>query len=279
MPGDRPASVWRPSGDARPLVCWRDAQMRALSQALDHALAAWIAAWGLQEMAPVSCGPADVLDTSSPWRRLHESGSPAGWLQGDLHAAERVGALLFPASRAAGQVAAGIAARCEEDAIARVLAALDLPGATVSSGSPDASGIGPWAGGVFVHIPPPLAWRLLLEANAMDAWCRRHGLVGAVPPSMPTEPLTCAIDAAAALPIKLGVELAGCELDLGALQRLQPGDVVRVQHRIDAPATVTDTAGLPLFRAYLGRRAGSRAVELAPLQDIHNEAVGAEEQS
>ena len=277
MPADRAASAWRPPGVARPLVCWRDAQLRTLLQALDGALADWVAQWGLQVLAPVSSSPLEGLDTSLPWQRLQVPGLAASWLHSTPDTAERLGALLFAVSRAMGPVAASVAVRCEHDALARVLAALDLLGATLSSGRPEASDFHPWTGGIRAHLPPPLGWQILLGADAMDAWCRRHGPIGSPPPSALAPPLTCAVDAAAALAVTLGVELAGCELDLGTLQGLQPGDVVRVQHRIDAPATVMSAGGVPLFRAYLGRRAGSRAVELAPLDPIHAAAVGAEE--
>lgn len=277
MQGDHAASVWRPPGAARALVCWRDAQLCTLSQALDRALADWVAQWGLQALAPVSSSPLERLDTSLPWQRLQVPGLAASWLQSTPDTAERLGALLFAASRAVGPVAASVAVRCERDALARVLAALDLPGATLSSGRPEASELRPWTGGIGVQLPPPLGWRVLLGADAMDAWCRRHGAIGSPAPSSSAQPLIGAVDAAAALAVTLGVELAGCELDLGTLQGLQPGDVVRVQHRIDAPATVLGADGLPLFRAYLGRRAGYRAVELAPLDPIPAAAVGVEE--
>jgi hypothetical protein len=50
-----------------------------------------------------------------------------------------------------------------------------------------------------------------------------------------------------------------------------------MQHRIDAPAVVADTAGTRLFNGYLGRSAGRKAVELAtagsqPLPSIPQEA-------
>ncbi|QJW85531.1 FliM/FliN family flagellar motor switch protein [Ramlibacter terrae] len=107
------------------------------------------------------------------------------------------------------------------------------------------------------------------------------GLPASHPSSWPTQqpPLSGAVDAVGMLPIELNVQLAGCEIDIGTLQGLQPGDVLRTQHSVDAPATVTDAAGVPLFRAYPGRRAGSRSVALAPLEATQREPSDTEEQS
>jgi flagellar motor switch protein FliM len=67
------------------------------------------------------------------------------------------------------------------------------------------------------------------------------------------------------LTLPLQVRLEACEVDIGRLQDLQPGDVVRLPHRLDAPAAVVGPGGQPLFGGYLVRRRGRKAVELAPV--------------
>jgi flagellar motor switch protein FliM len=78
-------------------------------------------------------------------------------------------------------------------------------------------------------------------------------------------PLVEVREALADSEVRLQVELSPFELGLGALQSLQVDDVLRLQHRADAPATVIDGDGRALFRAWLARRHARWAVELAPL--------------
>jgi hypothetical protein len=66
------------------------------------------------------------------------------------------------------------------------------------------------------------------------------------------------------------VHLEGCELALGVLQDLRPGDLLRVRHRVDAPASVHAPQGALLFRGFLAARGGSKAVELAPVGEKGN---------
>jgi flagellar motor switch protein FliM len=74
--------------------------------------------------------------------------------------------------------------------------------------------------------------------------------------------LVVATAALAERPLELHVELEGCELDVGALQDLQVGDVVRLAHGLDRPVCVRH-AGASLCHAYIGRRGNRKAVELA----------------
>ena len=63
------------------------------------------------------------------------------------------------------------------------------------------------------------------------------------------------------LAVRASVELAGCEIDLGDLQALKVGDILRVPHALEQPMLV-QVGDRPVCAAYLGRRGNSRAVEL-----------------
>ncbi|WP_299765402.1 FliM/FliN family flagellar motor C-terminal domain-containing protein [Ramlibacter sp.] len=249
---------------ARPLIAWRDEQLRALAAALEQALAGWSADWGVHAAGAVTCQSPAPFESALAWRRLLLGAQPAGWLQLSLGAARGVVDALFKESAALGPIALALASACERDVTARLLSAVGVTAAAGPDAGPAPTDLYAWSGIVDVRLPAPLAWRLLLQPVAVAAWWEaRGGPIVVVPAGPQRAALAPVLDAVAGRSMRLDVQLAGCDIDLGALQRLQPGDVVRVQHRIDAPATVCDDAGAALFAAYLGRRAGSKAVELA----------------
>jgi hypothetical protein len=98
---------------------------------------------------------------------------------------------------------------------------------------------------------------LLLEAGVV----RR--LLG-LPDSRPGRRALFPVDVAmAARALRVEVVLQGCELPLGELAGLQPGDVLRLQHPVDHPARVRHAGAGFLFHAWLARSRGKRAAELA----------------
>lgn len=54
--------------------------------------------------------------------------------------------------------------------------------------------------------------------------------------------------------IKVSALLGHAEIDIGTLQSIQPGDVIRFDARIDQPATLVTTQGTKLATGYLGSR-------------------------
>ena len=67
------------------------------------------------------------------------------------------------------------------------------------------------------------------------------------------------VHAMAARPLAISIELSGVELDLGALQSLQIGDVVVLAQRLDEPMLARSRdGGAPLCSAFLGRRGAIR---------------------
>lgn len=253
-----PVRPWRAPGCERPLVCWRDDQLAALAGALEDVLGAWATGWGLQDLPRVTCAAAG-LALDGAWRELQLDRQPAGWMQ--EVGPELLVTSLFAQDARPGPIASELAMACEKDAIARVLGLLRLSSVAGSGdGQPDASV--PWAGNLGVTVSRPLGWRLLLQANVVRAWIAAQGLQAPADLPCKSAALASALDALVHRRIKLDVRLEGCELQLGALQGLQSGDVVRLRHRVEAPAAVTDGAGTPLFDGYLGRRGGLKAIEL-----------------
>src|SRR5207253_1329251 len=125
---------------------------------------------------------------------------------------------------------------CRSDAGLRLATALHLAaGARCSSTTPHA---GPWSGDVLVTLP----WgaQMLLEAGLVDALLKRRSDRNPATNRLAATPLVPVCDALADTELTLRVELAPCELGLGALQALQVGDVVRLQHGVGQPATVID---------------------------------------
>lgn len=108
----------------------------------------------------------------------------------------------------------------------------------------------------------PCEASLLLEAQVVQRLAARSEppasrAVGRDPP------LASLATALAPVALPLQVALEGCELGLAELQGLKPGDVLRLGHRVQAPADVRDLAGRVLFSGWLAASRGHLAVELA----------------
>jgi hypothetical protein len=158
-----------------------------------------------------------------------------------------------------GPVAHAFTCACEQDALARLAAALGAVCAALPL-APPAQAWQPGAGAIEVRLPPPFGWRLLLGAAAVSGWRSARP----APAAPARAPALTAVDAALARQrLDVHVTLEGCALELAALQALQPGDVVPLRHRVDQPAALRAAAGGALCRAYLGRARGQIAVELA----------------
>lgn len=253
---------WLPPTAGRPLGCWRDGHYHALAEAFDHVLAEWSRAWGISVRGVASCGPLAGVEPSSGWARLDMGAQCAGWLHPRPDTAPPLAAAVFGDCATFGPVAQQIAAASERDGMTRILAVVQLvPGPGVDAG-PSLDDGRSWSGVVDVRLPDPLSCRLVLRPQAVAAWLDGCGEPLGVAAGATSTPLVGVLDAAAALSVPLDVQLTGCEMSLGTLQCLQPGDVVRLQHRISTPAVIRDATGTPFFDAFLGRRAGAKAVEL-----------------
>jgi hypothetical protein len=263
----RESGPWRADGAAQPLLAWSTPQREALGAALARAIAQWREEWGMTvEASPVRCEPATSKAVlRDGWRTL---GAGAGaWLHAAGDDAAQIARLLFDADSAGGRVTADVVEACARDARARLAAALRLADGEATNTAP-LPGLGqPWSGALQAMLPGTPGWSLLLSAEAVQAWCRASGLpTQGTPAPTSRQPLCSATEALGERALSLNVELSGCELDLGALQSLQIGDVVRLQHALDAPARLTSDEGQLVFDGYLVAQEGRKAIELVKRQ-------------
>jgi hypothetical protein len=249
---------FRSASSARRLFAWRDAELARLAQLLQDAVLAWAAQWGLPPpwQGPVSCACVSAPGAGAQWDCMGgEAGASVWRAPGDATADALAQALMratcvTPLLRALGEA-------CRHDLEGRLLSALRLKGD--GSGSAPAPGFpGRWSGNLVATLPGGVQWlidaavaeRLLRPARAM-----RPGSGALVPVGK----------AFADMAFPLQVRLEGCDVDLGTLQDLQPGDVLRLRHRLDLPASVCADDGDLLFKGFLARSRGRKAVELAPI--------------
>lgn len=268
----------RPADAARDLRFWRAEQLRALERLLDQALRPWALDWGLDETRVwVRCGPAEEDDAAIDDTALRGDRGSMAWLGARKWAGVLV-AELFGNAGGAGEIAREIEAACIEDASRRLALALGMrdtvPQESTSASMPRRRTA--WCGDVRASLP--FGGLLLLNAGAVEACLRRAGMPAKasathVAPASLTLPL---LQAAAGQRMGLRAQLAPCEVDLGVLQDLQPGDVLRIPHRIDAPLQVCSESGTPLFSGYLASSRGRKALELVfsqPEASLHERAT------
>lgn len=255
----------RPADAAHPLRFWRADQLHAMEHVLGRCLRAWAGDWGLAEdLVCADCRRMTARDgeAASQGIALRGANGAAAWFHAQAWM-DALPELLLGAAIGSSGIAVEVVRACIDDARLRLAQALDLAPAR-SDGVPPLRRRDSWSGEVGVLLP--FGGSLLLNAEAVEA-CLRHG--GSVPPS-PCTPRPAG--ASVAMPLLLAAseqrlpvhaQLASCEVDLGVLQDLQPGDVLRIPHRLDAPLQVRAESGATLFNGYLASSRGRKVLELA----------------
>jgi hypothetical protein len=249
---------WQRIDHAQPLRAWRGDELAVLCERLAALQSAWQADWGLQAWgAPgVACAPPrDVKQR--PWVAL---GAGAWWVA-DERFEEQVARGLFDAD-AATPLARSLVQACRDDLAARLRALCGLAAADGTAQPPDAALAGPWSAAVAATLGAGI--ELLLQAQVVAQVLGTEDAAPDPSPAASLAPLVPVADAVARRRMPLRIALAGCELDLGTLQDLQVGDVVRTDHPVDAPALLEDRAGRTVFRGFLVRSGALKAVELTP---------------
>lgn len=251
-------AAWLPPGSGRDLHWWTSRELRSLAQALRQSTRDWLNAWGAGVDPAAQCRPAAGGDLAAqPTHAFVSQGGAQAWLfpSGDESPLAR---LLFPGATQLGPMARLVVQRFRADGLLRLGKVLGLDCVESRGDVPGPATCAPWSGTAIAEWGEPLHWRVLVGAPAAAPWRRRA--VGCAPPP---EPLAAVTDALARWPVPLQVELQGCELELGALCELQPGDVVRLSHSLETPASLRE-GKRTLLSARLGRQGGAKAVELAP---------------
>lgn len=260
MIGERPASpAWQRRLDARRLAWPGASQLARLQQVLQEADEGWRAAWGIVPAdTRVACRRVDEAMGDLHLQALGHRPGGAAW----IHWSEPARRPLFAGCGSTAALALGASAACHEDRAGRLAGALRLerPLAGETPGAPPA---GRWSGTVVATLP--CGSQLLADAGLLADVC------DAPPrPAAPATALVPAFAAAAPRVMRVQARLSDCTLDLGSLQGLQLGDLVRFDHRIDAPLLLHPCdGGAPLFRGFLAGHRGFKAVELSGPPSTH----------
>lgn len=256
-------SPWQPRAAAAALLAWPAGGPARIAHLLQGAWQAWARDWGLDAAAgeaPLACSEAAAAYVpGDAWAALGRGTRGTAWTCAAPDEEALLAQALFAAPDAATPIVREVVAACRADVQARLACALQLAG-TGGDGAPPPAAWQPWSGALLAVLPG--GRRVLLEAALVRALLppgRSEGRSQAA-----RAPLVGVQRAAAALTLPLQVRLAPCEVDLGSLQDLRPGDVLRLPHRLDAPAAVTGPDGQALFGGWLVRRHERKAVELAP---------------
>lgn len=244
---------------ARPLRAWSARQQGAVCDAFQAAYGAWCEAWGLPAAEVRVTEPQAVsgaLDDATAAQALR------GWMFGET----------APSAAPDGPDMAGELASCAWDALQ---AALDAIATTEPASTRP---VAAWSGAVALLFPwQARTWCRVLDGDAVQAilaqrgWLAGQGGSQAQPAAVPAPPAP--IDRALAEhAVEVRVHLHPVTLTLGQLQSLAPGDVVTLDHPLQAPALVhlapTADGGTavplasPLCTAWLGRAGDHLAVEL-----------------
>lgn len=257
-------SPWRLGQAAQPLCWWAVSQLEDLAARLDTELGEWRQAWGLPPADAVACTPAGRKPAANDrWQPLGGEGARAAWLQVCDDAPARLQQALFPGARHTGAIASELARLCRQDGLQRVASALALE---APSGLPAWPPTDAWrmaSGAVHVGLPAALGGMLLISREAMRTWCQHQGLLKTSSPAPSRDPLADVAQALQGRSVRLQVTLNGCELQLGSLQGLQAGDVLRLSSSLSRSAQVADEDGRVLFSGFLGVQAGRKVVELS----------------
>lgn len=252
----------RPAETAQPLHFWRADQLRELDRLLEMALLSWAGDWGLaQSLVRVSCHRAGADDAATDGIALRGQEGMLAHFRSETWAAALVRELFGAAIDPCG-IPGEVAGACIDDAMRRLAHVLGMPGARRERTPPPRLRRGTWRGEVQAALP--FGGVLLLNAAAAEACLRRRGMAARPRRSLPADaPVAMPLlRAAAGQRVSLRAQLEPCEVDLGVLQDLRPGDVLRIPHRLDAPLQLRTEAGTALFSGYLANSRGRKVLEL-----------------
>ena len=254
-----PPSPWRRVDRAVPLHAWRDAQLEPIALRLQAALDAWREDWGLGNGSfEVTCAALQDPVEGSRWTVLGARNGAIAWVDGFIAVDETLARALLDVDHPTTPVARGVFQRCRADGLARLANALALEPEGVAEHAPPS---GRWTGAVQAILP--WGMRVLINHAAVQALAPASERASAAASARLSTALAGIAEALGNDTLSLSVQLADCELDVGSLQDLRVGDVVRARHPVDRPLRVLHGDGEPLFTGHLVRRGAFKAIELA----------------
>lgn len=196
----------------------------------------------------------------SAWGALDDGSSAGAWIAWKDGSEASLAEAFFGRHAHMSPATAAVVKACRTDAQKRLAESLRLDSGTQGlPAAPSPAAWMRWSGAV--HLALPYRGSLLLEAELVAR------VVAEPSPAIADrscESLVPLPQALAPVSLPLQVALEGCELGVGELLGLQAGDVLRLAHRVDAPAVVRDGAGRTMFGGWLAASSGRLAVELAP---------------
>lgn len=252
----------------QPLRWWTGPQLTELAARFEHVTQEWCTAWGLP--APVAlvcmraheCAGAQAED----WRLWAAQGERQVLLRSkETPAAQLLSALFKPAAKAGECAHDSMASQLAQQAWCALQAAWRgvcgiAPVAQMDEAATAPADSRAWSDAVVLGFD---GWVLDLQLYLNPA-CASE-LMHMPPrfqlPAASQPPLTDFFDALQDASLPLRVALSDVEIDIGSLQNLALGDVIRLPHLLDAALNVHVGDDI-VCTAYLGQRQGRRAVEL-----------------
>lgn len=240
----------------QPLRCWTDVQIEALRAAAARVLDEWRGAWSSDTEAVQVVALTGEHEAPS-------SVSPDA-VQRALQAALFGGTGPAAAPGAGGPLSRRLRTQAWDDLRqrAQAWAGIDLMASTNQSPmTPPAA----WSGDVVLHW----RWKCLEGLWAMSGAC----VARLVPPSVVSSPMPTPQvplgDALSDHVLRVQADLSPVSLRLGDLASLGIGDIVRLNHALDQPLSLSlpGAAGL-LCAGWLGQRNGHKALELTPAAGV-----------
>jgi hypothetical protein len=263
------------------LLWWSDRDLARIASRFEHAAAQWSDAWGIDARPAVEYRRAHewsaTLDVPRIWWPLANGADDErrAWVRTEPHVEEQVFAALFGprAPRAwesdAPLIADRLARLAWSDLQASLRSACLLPEGPDEAPSCDPPRFRacPWSGALVAAI----RWaglEVVIQASASVAGAMMASIASPAPANSRTRadlPAVSFLDEALSRrSVRVRVGLASAELDLGSLQSLAVGDVIRLPHPLTlALAVRAEGDEAILCHAYLGRLEGRRAIELA----------------
>lgn len=260
---------WLPASAARDLVWWDAPALTQLCADLAQAVRAWGLAWGVDTMGlDVVAEPREtVIDVTPGSTTLCCRGAAVGWAIGEGDARAALLRSLFADLLSTIGLARHVTEECHADALQRLAVVMGAEVDQQAVPTPlTATDVRTGSGALQVRFDGVPVAGLLLSGAATQVWRARRALSTEARTPERGAALCAPAAAIGERPVAMNAELAGCELDLGTLQALQVGDVLRLRHSLRDPAIVADSDGTPLFSGHLGQLQGAMALELAPLQ-------------
>jgi flagellar motor switch/type III secretory pathway protein FliN len=260
-----------PARDHQPLRWWTSVQLRDIARHVEEGCRGWQAAWLPRrgpdlEVSAMLAWEVPCLGQQS-WASLGYGTTGRAWVPPVGDARQLVTAALFqdtntqvPGRHICGPIAAGIAAQAEDDLLAVLRDALQMEGERQGF-APKDNVFRPWSGAVAISatVGGVAVLRLLMDGGSAAS-------VLSVPTAAASRekakaPLSSIEEACADQRISLQVALHPCELELGALTSLQPGDILPLPHPLGTPLQVT-LGDNTICGAFLGKQRTAVAVEL-----------------